>query len=391
MCVLVATLGVPIAPAIAATPPREVAARPLTPPVAVHPRVSVDMLDVRPQKLSWSHRGSGFVKIFAPGEVHPYPTRFPATGSFTVRTEQLPLGRSTFVISYCKPPAQGAAPQCSAGTPVTYVVGPAEFTGAYRKFVSPQQELQLSWSGSGNVWHLIAPSLGVSRWLTKPSFAIPAADVTPGVHEVSLVSCSFTALPKCSNRFDVVARSAGTVRFTVETGERVKAGQSVGQVKPTRGGPTRTLKAPRAGVFHRLVENGARVRARVAAGRVITADVGRTEIVSGGGASVPTWTKENWRRAFVAQTYDDSLHPSTGSPLDITFDSAGDIWRVGEFSQAIAHVQDGKVTDIASPVGRGTAAAPGTNAATASSTAALIQAGDGPVRNRGLPAHAPRT
>ena len=350
VCVLIATLGVPVAPATAAAPPAP-GARPLTPPSTGNPRIVVDMLNIRPPKLSWSHAGSGFVKIYPPGEVHPYPTRFPATGTFAPRT-QLPIGRSTFSVSYCKRPAPRAAPLCSAGTPITYVVGPAEFRGPHRKFVPAHRNLKLSWSVSGNVWHLIAPTLGVAKWLTKPTFAIRAADMVAGVHQITLVSCSFTSRPRCSNRFDVIAAAPGTVQFTVASGARVTVGQVVGQVIRDRGRATQTLAAPRTGVFHRRVANGTRVGARFAAGQVITTDVGRTEIVVGDGASVPTWNRQDWQRAFTARTYDDSAHPTTGSPLDITFDSAGDIWRVGEFSQAIALVRDGKVTDVASPVGQ---------------------------------------
>jgi len=265
--------------------------RPLTPPSTPSPRVDVDVLNIRPQTLSWSHAGTGFVEVILPGSLSPYAKRFPARGTYAVRAASLPIGSSTFHVVYCEQPAARETLFCSSATPVTYVVGPAEFSGPYRKFVPAHKDLRLAWSGSGNLWHLTARTLGVNEWLTKPSFTLPAASITPGVHEISLVSClSKASTTTCSSRL-------------------------------------------------------------VVAGAVVTNDVGRAEVVAGGGASVPTWTTTHWDTAFTARTYDASLEPLTGNPLDIAFDSSGGIWQVGEFSRAIAQVGHGHVTDHVSPVG----------------------------------------
>ncbi|HTD50082.1 MAG TPA: hypothetical protein VK771_05750, partial [Acidimicrobiia bacterium] len=253
-----------------ATSTIEVLVRPLAPPSTSSARVDVDMLHIRPQTLSWTHTGPGFVEIYAPDSLHPYRTRFPATGTFTVPTTSLPIGKSTFTLSYCEQPAVHAV-LCSSATPVTFVVGPAEFAGPFRRFVSVHRDLPLSWSGSGNVWLLSAPSLGVNTWLTSPTFTIPGAEVTAGVHEISVVSCSFDASsPTCSNRFDLRAGVKGTVQFTAASGASVTAGQTVGRITPDGAGPTEPLTASRAGVFHRLVADGAHVRAHHLAAMVIT-------------------------------------------------------------------------------------------------------------------------
>ncbi|MGO9876796.1 MAG: hypothetical protein ACLPVY_23725 [Acidimicrobiia bacterium] len=356
----------------------EVSVKPPPPPSTPSPRVDVDMLNIHSQTLSWSHDGSGFVEIFPPDSARPYGRRFPPTGTFAVRTSSLPIGRSTFYVSYCVDPPLNKVPFCSAGTPVTYAVGPAEFSGPYRKFVPADQNLRLSWSGSGNAWLLNAPTLGITKWLTSPSFTIPAADVTAGVHEISVVSCSLQAsTDRCSNRFDVISTVAGTVRFTVASGAGVGAGQSVGTLTPDRGGDAEILTAPRDGTFRRLASNEAHLSAHTAAGMVVTANVGRTEVVAGGGASVPTWTTTPWENAFTARTYNDSVRPSTGDPLDVTFDSTGDIWQVGEFSQAIAHVHNGTLTDSVSPVGQALHRTAGADAPLAHAGAAIAQVQDG--------------
>jgi hypothetical protein len=362
-----------------ATSTIEVLVTPPSPPSTSGPRVDIDMLDRHAQTLSWTHAGSGFVEIYPPDSLRPSHTRFPPTGTFTVRAANLPIGNSTFNLAYCEQSAFDTVPLCSTPTPVTYVVGPAQFAGPYRRFVSAHQPLPLSWSGSGNVWLLSAPSLGVTRWLTTPTFTIPAVSMSAGVHEISVVSCSFNAsTPRCSNRFDVDAAINGTVKFAAVTGAPVAAGQIVGRLTPDGDGAARTLRASRAGVFHRLVANGGHVDANAAAAMVITADVGRTEVVAGGGASFPTWTATNWQHAFRAATYDESVRPATGDPLDITFDSAGGIWQVGEFSQAIAHVADNQLTDDVSPVGQDPNPASGTVASAAQFSQFAATVTDGP-------------
>jgi hypothetical protein len=369
-----------------ATSTIEVLVRPPVPPSTPSPRVAVDMLRIRPQRLSWTHAGSGFVEIYPPGSPGPYRRRFPASGTFGVRAGSLPIGRSTFSVSYCEQPAINVVPLCSSGTRVTYVVGPAEFRGPYRKFVSAHRDLSLSWSGSGNVWLLSAPSLGITKWLTTPSFKIPAADVTAGVHEISVVSCSLNASnAKCSDRFDAVAVASGTVQFSVASGARVAVGQLVGRITPAGSGAPEMLNASRAGVFYRLVANGTDLAANAAAGTVITADVGRTEVVAAGRPSVPTWTIANWQRAFRARTYNDAVLPMTGDPLDVAFDSAGGIWQVGEFSEAIAHVRDNNLTDNVSPIGQDLSPALGTGASVAQFGATIGQTADGATSGHSSP------
>src|SRR5690349_2648763 len=70
--------------------------RPLAPPTTPAPRIHVDMLDIRPQTLSWTHAGAGFVEVTPPDSPLPFTTRFAPAGSYTVPASSLPTGRSTF-------------------------------------------------------------------------------------------------------------------------------------------------------------------------------------------------------------------------------------------------------------------------------------------------------
>ncbi len=264
-----------------ATATTEVFVPPLTPPTTPSPRVNVDMLRRRPQTLSWSHGGPGFAKLILPRSLVPMAETYPATGAFSVTTTSLPIGGSTFHVLYCEQPDPNQTAFCSQATPVTFVVGPSRFSGPYRHFVPVHHSVRLSWSGSGNSWYLSSPTLGVAAWLRTSSFTVPAAQVSVGLHKVTVMSCwATTPRTKCDDN----------------------------------------------------------------------ADIATTEIVAGGGPDVPTWTVKSWNTMFSATTYETWLRPATGSPLDVTFDSLGDIWQVGEFSTAIASVQNGELTDFDTPI-----------------------------------------
>jgi hypothetical protein len=324
---------------------------PLAPPTTPQARIVVDMLNVGPRVLSWSHAGPGFVKIVPPGAVWPYSTEFPATGMLAVPASALRPGSRTFQLRYCERAQPGVVAICSPATPVTYAVGPATIAGPYRKFATANHSLTLSWSGSGNKWFLYAPTLGVTAWLTSPGFTVPGAWVSPGVHPVAVISCIATAsTSRCSNQSDITAPVAGLVRFTVAPGSTVASNQSVGKLTPALGGTTRTLVAPGTGRLQRLVADGAHVRAGAKVAYVATGIVSRAEVVVGSAASVPAWTVKRWGDAFTAKSYDESVRPSTGDALDIAFDASGDIWQLGEFSTAIAHVHNGVLTSHDSPL-----------------------------------------
>lgn len=317
-------------------------------------RIDVDVLDPQPQTFSWSRSGSGFVRLLLPGSAFPPAVEYPATGSYTVPATDLPVGRHTYELQYCERFAPNELPLCSPARGMTFVVGPARFAGAYRRFVPAHQPVSLSWSGSGSFWHLSAPSLGIQGvWLTHPSYTVPGQRVIAGLHRIELVSCaSGPGGDICSNRADITAPVAGTVAFAWPDGTSVTADQSVATLAPDAGGDPVELRAARVGTFHRQVADGAHVGASDLVASVITADVDRKEIVAGARPSVPTWSYRPWSADFTAASYGTWQRPDTGDPLDVAFDPAGGVWQVGEFGTAVAHLEDGVLTHHSVPYAR---------------------------------------
>lgn len=328
----------------------------LAPPTTPTHRVVVDMLNVQPQTLTWSHPGNdGFVQIRPPGSFLTPSTHYSRTGTLPVPKTSLPIGLSTYTLSYCKQPDPSAAAICSEGTPMTFAVGPDQFTGAFRRFVPANQSLTLNWSARGTNWLLTAPSLGVTGvWLSSPNYTIPAAQVTAGVHDdITLTTCRFAEVPwRCSNRAESTAPSAGTVTFNVAPGAAVVVGATLAQLAPTAGGAPIAIKATRAGTFSPSVAAGANVIAGASVGYVLTDDVAKLQVVAGTGSTVPVWSTQSWSSAYNASSYDTTRVLGTGSPLDITVDSSGDVWSLGEFSTAIAQVHQGAVAGHEVPIGR---------------------------------------
>jgi sugar lactone lactonase YvrE len=67
---------------------------------------------------------------------------------------------------------------------------------------------------------------------------------------------------------------------------------------------------------------------------------------------VPTWTTRSLGADFTVTRYDTATRHRTGSGLDVTFASNGDIWEVGEFGTAAAQVAGGVLTEHAAPLHR---------------------------------------
>jgi hypothetical protein len=323
----------------------------LTPPSVSSALVNLDMFNVAEQTLSWSRSGAGFVNVYGPTGFNPVAPRRPPTGSMTIPVSQLPIGRNTWSIEYCE--RSGDSEICSSDrTQVTYVVGPSRFTGDNRKFTPAGRALALSWNVVGNGWFVSAPSLGIGTWVSQPSFTIPAT-AAQGAHNVSLVSCDFQSTPnRCSNRVDLNASVAGVVRFTVAEGAAVEAADQVGSLTPTGGGSAITLSAARAGTFHLNVASGSTVTAGTLLAFVITADEDNIQVVVGETASLVTWTNRAWSTDFTALTFDTQARPSTGSPLDVTFDSQGALWGLGEFSSGISRVSSNTLSHFEVPLAR---------------------------------------
>jgi len=329
---------------------REVTVTPPTRPTVPSGRVHVDMLNPQPQTLSWTHPGPvdpdrSYVTLTPPGGFYPLATEFALTGSYTVPVDKL----ATWNVRYCTRAGAGQTALCSAGAPVTYVVEPAQIEGPYRRFVATNQAVTLSWAGSGNMWHVASPSLGLSQWTTTPSITIPATAVVSGVHDITLVSCIFGGA--CSNRVDLKAPTAGTVHHLLGNAQSNFFSPNVAEITPDSGGPVQTISAE-PGTYYHSVAEGAHVNTGDLVGLLMTGRGDSTQLVVGTGPSIVAFTNRSITTDFTVQRHDTGMRPTTGSGLDITIDSAGDVWQVGEFGTAAAKVQNGVLSAVEAPTAR---------------------------------------
>jgi hypothetical protein len=316
--------------------------------------VGVNMFDIQPQTLSWSHPpGSGYVRIWPPGSLFPFGTQFPLIGDYTVQPQALAVGHQTYHVQYCEVPEVGNTPFCSDQVPATFVVRPAQFDGDHRKFIPAGQPATLTWSGPGNSWVIFAPTLGISQWTSQKTFTFSASQLTEGMHEIRLTSCVLSGAGNvCSNRQDLWATGSGTVTYEAAWGEFVLEGYSKVGTLVLDGGGNVDLIAPGTGEFYWSVPSGSQVQEGDNFAWVITAVRGYNELVVGMPQSVPSWEYRAWTQDFTATVSEVGDRPAAGYPLDVTFDSHGNIWSVGEFSYAIAREQAGVFEHFEAPYAR---------------------------------------
>jgi hypothetical protein len=76
-----------------------------------------------------------------------------------------------------------------------------------------------------------------------------------------------------------------------------------------------------------------------------------------------TWSKVAWNTLFTAKQHSVAGNILLGHPLDITFDSAGTVWSIGEFAMSLAKVSNTTLSShrILSPLLNGTYPAPFVN------------------------------
>jgi hypothetical protein len=245
---------------------------------------------------------------------------------------------------HCVEPAAGQLPLCSRTTQARFAVGPAEITSPFRQVVQPGHPVTLTWTASGNLWHVSAPTLGIAEWTSTPSFTIPAASVTAGVHTVTVVTCQWGV--GCSNREDVRSSSAGTVHH-LAAHQSIHWGGPVAEITPDGGGSPSPLPGT-PGTYHHVAGEGAHVAAGELVGFVITGRGDSSQLVVGG-PSADAFTSRSLAADFDLQRIETAGRSSIGAPLDVTYDSTGDVWSVGESSTGIAQVDGGTLTHHEAP------------------------------------------
>jgi streptogramin lyase len=325
---------------------------PATPRVTSANPVRIDPFNRVPPTLNWTAPAGASVRVSGPGITTTDTTANTYTIPLSV-IQGLPFGPSTYRLATCHA-VTGGAPFCGEGTMVTVAVAASTFDRPYRQLVTPGSGATLRWSGPGNAWHLSSPSLGINQWTTTRSFAVPAAALTNGVHEVQLTTCLFVGpSARCANRDDVRAPAAGTVEaVSVTPLLPVAAGAVVARLRTPTG--LVDVRAPRAGT---VVEVPATVGATVAADAplvvVINKDgIDTTQLIVGPNAP---WRTTSWTTDFNPST--SKAHPlwkrgGTGLTLDALVDQSGDLWSMGEFSDSAGHVDNGVTKHYEAPLRR---------------------------------------
>lgn len=328
--------------------------------------VHVDEYDVQPQTMHWGPAPgaqwspNGFIELTKAGSIFPIGshldglpgTKFALTGSREIPVVDLADGSGGYSAKYCIQPAANQPALCSSPRIAQVSVGGARFGGDYRRFVPSGQDVTLTWGGAGNVWFVSAPSLGIATFTSTPSMTVPSSQLSAGIHRVDLVTCSWGVIFRCDNRADVKAPAAGTLDLQLADGATYWKGltSAIGTVTPVGGGSPVEVASTAIGNWHPEVADGASVTEGQQLGYVISGARESVEIVVGDGPEVPTWTTRDWNDDFTGEAIDTGVHPGSGSPLDVNFDSAGDVWVLGEFTTGVVRASQGSTEFFEAPL-----------------------------------------
>jgi hypothetical protein len=324
-------------------------APPPPPDIISATELRVNMFDRVAQTISWAPVPDTFVQMLMPNGTQATT----ASSSYQVTSaelQSLQFGRHRYRLTTCRNVTDGD-PYCGESSSVYVHIGGAKFDGDFRQFVPSGQGAGVSWSGSGNFWHLSSASLGIDQWLLTPSYSILAAKLKPGAHTLRLTTCNYAAVTECSNRSDVKASVAGTVsEIMVGLDQLVLGGTVVARIATAAGSVE--AKALRTGLVGEISVNvGAPVSAGSQLLAILTDDVEHKQIVVGQSVA---WSHRDWSIDFdptTSRSFTTATRKLAGLPLDIVVHSAGALFSIGEFSQSIAHVPvGGAVTEYEVPL-----------------------------------------
>lgn len=250
------------------------------------------------------------------------------------------LGTQAWALEACTLPVGADVPLCSNETPRSLRVVPGLLQGRRRAQADPAADHTIDWRSAGNLVYVSSPTLGIDTWVGGPPFTIPADQLVPGVHEVTIIPCQFDT-GACTNRRDTVADNAGTVSypyplFELEDSLFVLAGTPVADVDTGAG--VETLVAPSTGTLLQVVVEGADVEAGDVVFTVITADGIHQQLVVGDGVD---WDLDrHWSEDFASGTATASWPwAGVGGQLDIAVEPDGDVWVDSEFTRRMFHVR----------------------------------------------------
>lgn len=151
-------------------------------------RVHVDSLNAgAAQTLSWSvpapTSSKDYVRVTEPSGTTSVN---PSTGSLSIAAAALVPGANVWSVQHCYRPQPSVVALCSAKVTTNFALEGAVLTGDWRRVVTPNTPVTLSWSGSGDIWLVDVDRAGPVIWPTA-SYTVDTSQV--GVHNIQITSC----------------------------------------------------------------------------------------------------------------------------------------------------------------------------------------------------------
>jgi hypothetical protein len=344
----------------------------VTPPFPLREIVGggfVDMLDPSSRSISWfpdprndwadQSVDSAWVELRQSNSIIWSSRRYPRVGSgasFTIPASAFSApGPLRYSLRDCHLPHRGDTKLCSPERTVGFIVGSDHFLSHTPIQQQSGRDLELTFTtNSGNVRLLSSPTLispqgdGTVVTTNQDNYVIDGQLLTPGLHEIELVSCNWKT-GSCSNRRDAErAEKPGHVQ-QMPAGYYHR-GELIATLTPADGSPPQAIHAPADGQV--FFESASSVH-EVDAGALIAYSITRDSDV----LHIQVDSHMDWalHRQYTEDFYPGKAYPviGGGQPLDVTYGPDGGIWLINEFSNSIEHLAaDLKMETINIPLAR---------------------------------------
>ncbi|MEH6585473.1 MAG: hypothetical protein V7720_02890 [Halioglobus sp.] len=338
---------------------------PPKPPVLTSGGGFVDHLAPQDQYFNWTTNSSAngedndaWVEIKTtasfgwPQEKHP---RSGPGAQYNVPAETFEnAGEYAFLVRDCHIPHLSDHKFCSPAISVGYRVGYDHFTGYRNRHVQPGESIEIGFSTNSGDVRLISSQTLFGSDNNAPiaahgaTITIDTDKVSSGVHELSLNSCLLPDGP-CSNRQNAERAQMPSVFWQKKPGAYA-IGEVIGTLFPLDGGTPREITAPITGAVYFLLPGPIHL---AEAGQLLAYSIAQPADMMRVIVGAPMdWTLD--------RQYTEDFHKGTALPaigfgqaLDITFDKAGGIWMLNEFSNGVEHISpSGEIHSLGFPIAR---------------------------------------
>lgn len=264
-------------------------------PVVAGERMVLDLFGAEPQVLRWAPPPgvapgapleTDFVQLFAPGRVVPFATKFPLDGEFVAPAAERATGDpKTWNLRYCRRPQGGPE-----------VIEDVVCSPGVQVTFDPEGA-QFTGPLGGDVRQVVEPGDDLELSWSGPGdeFVLEAPTLLPDPLTLTGTSQEIADVPEGVHEIALVSCAPVC--------------------------PDDVSSLPRE----------------------------RLQVVAGLDEQVPTWTTRPVTSDFSVETIDTLDRPSTGAPLDVTFDGDGDVWMIGEFGADVAQAEGAELTHHETP------------------------------------------